>query len=217
MSIENLPTELIILITSLLPCESSLAALALANRRLCAICNPCLYQYNVLHGNSSALNWAAENDRIDTLQKALDAGAPLLTEQPSGKDRSILFGPHPISLAARGHTNIVKFMIDRGVSSNITAPGCLTPLGLAASAGHASLVKYLLRAGARQGIENALGHRPVYLAAFEGYKDVVEVLLSDTKGHGDKPNKAELMTEALFAAARAGYVSLIQLLLTHGA
>jgi hypothetical protein len=34
-------------------------------------------QYNVLHGNSSALNWAAENDRIDTLQKALDAGAPL--------------------------------------------------------------------------------------------------------------------------------------------
>jgi hypothetical protein len=36
-----------------------------------------------------------------TLQKALDAGAPLLTEQPSGKDRSILFGPHPISLAKK--------------------------------------------------------------------------------------------------------------------
>ncbi|KAJ5844848.1 hypothetical protein N7534_008517 [Penicillium rubens] len=80
MSIENLPTELIILITSLLPCESSLAALALANRRLCAIYNPCLYQYNVLHGNSSALNWAAENNRIDILQKTLDASAPLLTE-----------------------------------------------------------------------------------------------------------------------------------------
>jgi ankyrin repeat protein len=114
-----------------------------------------------------------------------------------------------------GHTNIVKFMIDRGAGPKITTPGWLTLLGLAADAGHASLVKYLLQAGARQGIENALGHRPVYLAAFEGHKDVVEVLLSDTKEHGDKPDKVELMTEALFAAARARHVSVIQLLLTH--
>ncbi|CAP93399.1 Pc16g07290 [Penicillium rubens Wisconsin 54-1255] len=33
---------------------------------------------------------------------------------------------------------------------------------------------------------------------------MVEVLLSDTKEHGDKPNKAELMTKALFTAARTG-------------
>lgn len=49
----------------------------------------------------------------------------------------------------------------------------------------------------------------MYLAAFKGYKDMVEVLLSDTKEHGDKPNKAELMTKALFTAARTGYVSVI--------
>lgn len=74
--IENLPTELILLIASYLPSESSLAALALSSHPFYGICNPCLYRYNVLHGNSSALDWAAENGKIDTLQKALDARAP---------------------------------------------------------------------------------------------------------------------------------------------
>ncbi|KGO70269.1 hypothetical protein PITC_020880 [Penicillium italicum] len=85
--IENLPTELILLIASFLRTESSLAALVLSNRRLCGICNRCLYQYNALYGNNSALDWAAPNGRINTLQKALDAGAPMLKEQAKGTRR----------------------------------------------------------------------------------------------------------------------------------
>ena len=41
------------------------------------------------------------------------------------------------------------------------------------------------------------------------------MLLSNTKEYRDKPNKAELITEALFTAARAGHISVIQLLLIY--
>ncbi|CAG8902728.1 unnamed protein product [Penicillium egyptiacum] len=217
MSIEILPTELILLIASVLPCESSLVALALSNRRLYEICNPFLYQYNVLHGHSSALNWAAENDRIDTLQKALDAGAPLLMGRPLNEDPS-LFKPHPLSLAAKkGHTNIVRYMVDRGVSPDITTRELLTPLALAAARGHASLVTYLLQVGARQGIKDARGRRPVFLAASQGHTEVVELLLSAPKELGNKPDKEELMTEAFLAAVQAEQVPVVQLLFAHGA
>lgn len=231
--IENLPTELILLIASCLPSESSLAALGLSSQGFYRICNPCLYQYNVLHGNSSALDWAVVNGEMDTLQKALDAGAPLLKEQAKGKLRRQSgrfpqfglqarrtfreFQPHPISLAASaGHENVVRYMIDRGVSANVSTPEGHTLLALAAIHGDASLAKYLLDVGARQGIRSFVGHRPVWIAAFEGNADVVDVLLSAPKQNANEPDKEELMTDALFAAVIAAQVPVVQLLFTHG-
>ncbi|KAJ5425083.1 hypothetical protein N7465_000153 [Penicillium sp. CMV-2018d] len=174
--------ELILLIASYLPSESSLAALVLSNRRLHGICNPCLHQYNAFHGNSSCSAWAAENGEMDTLQKALDAGAPLRKEQPKARRTIREFQPHPISLAASaGQKNIVRYMIDRGVSANISNPEGHTLLALAAIHGDASLAKYSLDVGAWQGIRSFVGHRPVWIAAFEGHADVVDVLLSAPK------------------------------------
>lgn len=197
--IGNLPTELILLIASFLLSESSLAALALSSRRLYGISNRYLYQYNVLYGNSSALDWAAQNGQMATLQKALDAGAPLAKKQVKGKLKTpgpIIsqfgrkyyrsfrkFQPHPISLAASaGHINIVRYMIDRGVIVNMSDPDGFTLLALATIHGHASLAKYLLEVGARQGIRSVLGHRPMWLAAFQGHADVVDMLVSEEKG-----------------------------------
>lgn len=231
--IGNLPTELILLIALYLPSESSLAALVLSNRRLYRICNPCLYQYNVLHGNSSALDWAAENGEMDTLQKALDAGAPLLKEQAKGNLRRQgrrfpqfglqaqrtfrEFQPHPISLAASaGHKNVVRYMIDGRVSANISNPEGHTLLALAAIRGDASLAKYLLDVGAWQGIRSYVGHRPVWIAAFEGHVDVVDVLLSAPKQNGNEPDKEELMIDALFAAVFAAHIPVLQILFSHG-
>ncbi|KAJ6127880.1 hypothetical protein N7471_009097 [Penicillium samsonianum] len=209
--IGNLPTELILLIASFLLSESYLAALALSSRRLYGISNRYLYQYNVLHGNSSALDWAAQNGQMATLQKALDAGAPLAKKQVKGKLKTpgpIIsqfgrkyyrsfrkFPPHPISLAASaGHINIVRYMIDRGVIVNMSDPDGFTLLALAAIHGYASLAKYLLEVGARQGIRSVLGHRPM----------------------GDKTDKDNLMTEALFAAVLGGWVPVVKVLFTYG-
>ncbi|KAJ5593429.1 hypothetical protein N7537_010333 [Penicillium hordei] len=231
--IGNLPTELILLIASYLPSESSLAALALSNRSLYRICNPYLYQYNVFHGNSSALYWAAGNGKMDTLQKVVDAGAPLLKEQAKGNLRRQgrrfpqfgvqarrtfrEFQPHPIWLAeSAGHKNIVRYMIDRGASVNISNPEGHTLLALAAIHGDASQAKYLLDVGAWQGIRSFVGHRPMWIAAFEGHVDVVDVLLSAPKQNGHEPDKKELMTDALFAAVLAAQIPVLQLLFTHG-
>ncbi|OQE91544.1 hypothetical protein PENNAL_c0009G02674 [Penicillium nalgiovense] len=179
MSIENLPTELDLLIASLLPCESSLAALAF-----------------------SALKWAAENDRIDTLQKTPDAGAPLPKEQP--KDKS-----HPIELAAeKGHTNIVRYMIDRGVSPDIV----ISVMSVAAFHGHGSIIAYLLQVGARPWIKNRVGEPPIYYAASQGHTDVVELLLSATKECEVNPAKGEMMVYTLFTAMANGHKEIAQIL-----
>ncbi|KAL3457954.1 ankyrin repeat-containing domain protein [Aspergillus heterothallicus] len=230
--IEILPDELILQIT-LFSSESSLAALARTNRRLQQVCTPELYRHNVLHNNSSALEWAAQAGRMDTLQKALHAGAPLPKKQARGKLReegppTIRFGieglhifhdfwPHPISLAAQaGHLHIVRYMIDRGVSPNTKNPEWFTLLALAAAHGHVSLAEYLLQVGARQDIRSFVSLRPVGLAAFQGHADIVELLLSALRGGESEDSKKDLMKEALFAAVKAGQVLVVQLLFTHG-
>lgn len=53
----------------------SVAALALANRRLSAIVSPILYDAGVKKFGHLPLAWAAKKGSISTLQKALDAGA----------------------------------------------------------------------------------------------------------------------------------------------
>ncbi|KAJ5766679.1 uncharacterized protein N7511_004295 [Penicillium nucicola] len=166
--IEILPDELILQLT-LLSSESSLAALARTNRHLQQICTSILYRHNLLHNNSSALEWAAQSGRIDTLQKVLNAGASLPKKQAKGESReegplTIQFGierlhkfhnfrPHPISLAAQaGHLHIVRYMVDRGVSPNTKNPEWFTLLALTAAHGHVSLTEYLLHVGGRQNI-----------------------------------------------------------------
>ncbi|CAI7591781.1 unnamed protein product [Penicillium glandicola] len=233
VGIETLPNELILLIISLLPSESSIAALALSNRRFHGICDPWLYRHNVLHSKSSALKWAARNGRIDILQKSIAAGAPLLQKLPidepieldphisqlSTKNKRNIeeIRPYPILLAASaGHTNIVRYMIDLGVSPDTRNSKRLTPLARAATNGHASLVKYLLQAGARQGIRNLRGEGPIWAAAFHGHADVVEVLIFTPKQHENEPDKEELMANSLSAAIYGGQVPLVQLLLSYG-
>ena len=196
---QNLPTELILKILSGLSSESSLAALALANRRFYEICNPHLYEYNVLHGNNSALDWAAENGQMATLLQALDAGAPLPEKEAKGPlvtqvgddgPRSIQeIRPHPISLAAKGgHIHIVRYMLSRGVSITTADRGHLTPLALAARNADASLVKYLLSMGASTYYERGW-RRALWQAAFHGHIDVVKLLVPDPRQDKSDPEE----------------------------
>ncbi|KAJ5817332.1 hypothetical protein N7447_009565 [Penicillium robsamsonii] len=214
MSIEILPAELILLIVSALPSESSIAALTLSNRYLHAICNPYLYQNNVRHGNSFALDWAAQNGQIDTLKKALDAGAPLQKKQWVYPKLVFKFQPHPISLAAKGgHTNIIRYMIDAGVDPNIRDADCFTPVTVAALAGHASVVKYLLDVGTRQDVQTEMY---IWFAAIHGHVDVVDIILSAPKQLGSECDKEELMSGALSAAIHSRRIPVLRLLFTHG-
>lgn len=222
--IENLPTELILQIVSILPSESSLAALALANRRLHEICNPRLYQYNVLYGDNSALEWAAENGQIATFQKALDAGASLPKREAEGPIVTRLgydgppylqdIRPHPISLAAKGgHISIVRYMISLGVSITTKDREQLTPLALAARNGDVSLVKDLLYMGASPYSESFWGRRPIWQAAFQGHMEVVKLFLSDLGRDKNGPDEGGLTEESLIAAALGGHPPVVKFLL----
>lgn len=176
--IEVFPNEIILHIVSFLSPESSISALARVNRHLYAVCSPCLYQYNVVHGNNSALDWAAQNGNMVTFQKALDAGAPLSANvhgaetkhgpvvNAYGKyltDRRYQdFRPRPASLATRGgHEVMVKFMIRRGVDPNLGDPDGFTLLALAAIHGHTSLAHFVLSQGARQDFRSHGSHPPL--------------------------------------------------------
>jgi hypothetical protein len=123
--IEVLPDELILQIT-LFSSESSLAALARTNRRLQQVCTPELYRHNVLHNNSSALEWAAQSGQMDTLQKALHAGAPLPKTQARGKLREE--GPPTIRFGIRGFAHIPRLLATSNFTGSPGGPSAHRPL-----------------------------------------------------------------------------------------
>ena len=131
-------------------CTPSPLSLAQANRHHYAICSPCLYRYNVERGSSSALNWAAENGRMEPIVKALEAGAPLPPYPTPGKTKH---GPvvtvngseiderlyqnlqtHPSLSRCQGrpggHEVMVEFMINGGVLIDLRDPEGFTLLAL---------------------------------------------------------------------------------------
>lgn len=175
VEIEQLPDEILLHIVSFLSPEFSIWALAQTNRHLYAVCSPCLYRYNVVHGNNTARDWAAQNGNMGTFQKALDAGAPLLANPQFGK---AMEGPvvnaygtnvrrrvyeecrtHPASLAAiGGHEEMIRFMIGRGVNVNLRDGDGFTLLAFASIYGHTSLARFLLSQGARQRFHSHMSH-----------------------------------------------------------
>lgn len=52
------------------------------NRRLYALTDHLLYQYDVQHHGSSAMLWAAEQGSAETMQKLLDEGAICTVQVP---------------------------------------------------------------------------------------------------------------------------------------
>ncbi|RHZ73814.1 hypothetical protein CDV55_103173 [Aspergillus turcosus] len=186
--LESLPDELLLLITSFTTSEFTIAALARSSHRLYSICDSCLYQWNVVHGQSWALDWAAEHGNMVTFQKALDAGAPLpveysdeeLTNRPVSFSSMELhdFRPHPLTLAARG--------------------------------GHEAIIR------AQQDIPFP-GRRPLILASYRGHKEVAAILLCDLENHYNTEALEDQVKQELLEAIRNRQKEIVQLLISHGA
>lgn len=75
MSLQLLPDELLLLIVSGVERDIDINSLVQTNRRLYAVLNSYLYQYNIRYFKSSALHWAAIRGRLETAKKILDQGA----------------------------------------------------------------------------------------------------------------------------------------------
>ena len=117
----------------------------------------------------------------------------------------------PSLLLAVRESNLVKLkqLIQSGTDVNATGKNGKTALMAAAELGDVQAVKLLLLAGANVNDRERTGETAVTHAAYEGHEDVLELLLQ-------QPVKAELLTEALLAAAGAGRESVIRVLLKHG-
>ncbi|KAK2741412.1 hypothetical protein FQN55_008328 [Onygenales sp. PD_40] len=74
MQLEDLATEIILVISDHLSSQSDINALACTSRWLHDILNPVLYRYNVQNHESSALSWALAEGENKTAEYCLNAG-----------------------------------------------------------------------------------------------------------------------------------------------
>ncbi|MEM7541756.1 MAG: ankyrin repeat domain-containing protein [Pseudomonadota bacterium] len=117
----------------------------------------------------TALQYAAEKNRIDAAVKLLDSGADI-----NGYDNTRLT---PLTMAAdRDFTDLAALLVERGADVNIAHVNGWTPLIDAARNGNLALVQLLLRAGADRSAEMPDGKTARTIAAEYGHQDIARLL-----------------------------------------
>lgn len=82
--------------------------------------------------------------------------------------------------AGKGHTEIVKILIEKEANVNAIGECGDTPLHLAAEEGCTEIVKVLLQAkGIDINAANEFGQTPSHLAAEEGHTEIVKILIEN--------------------------------------
>eukprot|EP01046_Picozoa_sp_COSAG06_P024282 COSAG06_NODE_1972_length_7938_cov_4.377216_3_plen_131_part_00 len=114
---------------------------------------------------------AARAGKLDEVEAAVDAGAPMEWANP---DRH---GTRAIHIAsARGHKDVVAFLGSRGADVNAVDDSQYTPLHKAAYQGHASICTTLLALGADPAAKNENGETALDLAREYNKPECVAVL-----------------------------------------
>lgn len=154
----------------------------------------------------ASLLTAAVKGKLSMAYEALSQGAQI--DCRDGKE-----GNTPLILAARHHhLEMAEFLLDRGAKMEVLSlDGEKTPLLVAAFAGDAQLVQLLLFRGANVETTNQRGDSPLLLASHNGNVDIVRLLLS----RGANVNRKTIKNgySALYVAASAGYIKVVEALL----
>uniref|UniRef100_G1TG85 Ankyrin 1 n=1 Tax=Oryctolagus cuniculus TaxID=9986 RepID=G1TG85_RABIT len=138
--------------------------------------------------------------------RALVSGRPVekVPERVAGGGLSAQSGLTPLHVASfMGHLPIVKTLLQRGASPNVSNVKVETPLHMAARAGHTEVAKYLLQNKAKVNAKAKDDQTPLHCAARIGHTNMVKLLLE----HNASPNLATTAGHTpLHIAAREGHV-----------
>ena len=116
--------------------------------------------------------------------------------------------------AFRGHTEVVRFLLARGLKASVQDPSGLTPLMGAAYFGHKEVASLLLDHGADINKKDSRGNSPLLFTLNRDNQKIVTFLLDKGASLETKDN---LGNTPLLLAALNGKIKQVQLLLEKGA
>jgi hypothetical protein len=152
-----------------------------------------------------------------------------------------------LDAASEGDIDLMKELLDKGVSPNAKGPDGWTALMIGASKGSSAMVKLLLDRGADANAENSKGQTPLIFAAHWGHQEIAHLLVDRganvnaqmndgwtalidaiQMGKGDVARfliekgaavnqKTQNGWTALFAAVEGSHVDVVKLLIGRGA
>ena len=112
--------------------------------------------------------------------------------------------------AEKGHTEVVRFLIQNEAKVNITDPNGNTPLiFIIHQTGNLEITKQLLEKGAVVDIQNRTGETALMYAAWRGHSQIVRLLLEH---HADVTLKNRQGDTALTLAASKKHLEIVQML-----
>jgi ankyrin repeat protein len=159
-------------------------------------------------GFCGEIHAAAKRGDLATVKALITRNTALANSLDKDRDTPL----HVASL--KGHTDVVKMLLDRGAKANAKDRWGLTALHVAARGGYQDIAELLLSHGADVNAQDQDAYTPLHEAASGDHKDVAKLLLT----HGAEVNAGNRYGETpLFMATARGYRDMAELLLGHGA
>lgn len=129
-------------------------------------------------------------------------------------DQGDVNGWTPLMLAAfRGHSRVVRILMNRGASVSVGSDSGFTALHSSAQEGHIAVSTLLVKAGVDLDAADFKGSTPLHVAVANGHWQVVQVLAEA----GANPNSHKVGFTPLFLAARFGHLEVVKQLLRASA
>jgi len=163
--------------------------------------------------NTEMLIYAAANNNMNELKKAIRAGAKVDARDPKGGNNALLFASY------NGHIDIVNELLRHGAAIETrSTDGAKTALMMASYKNNADIIKLLIEKGASVDAKNNRGDTVLHIAAYMGYDNLVKLFLEHAS-IVDHINDQTFTTKytALHFATFKGHIDIIRLMIQAGA